>query len=178
MCRETKKGGIHETSTEVRYPRPVEIMTLHVCPDILNIPVIPDIPEIPTISEISIIIQISSRLWFQKGMTLYVCSGIPEILNIPDIPDIPEIPIIPKIPIIIQITSILRLQSRNGCRSFWISQILAFEDPNYEPGRRQRQERACQQHLYLKLNHTFTPCIGPRLFWTLLIRTIYWIKCV
>ena len=40
-------------------------MTLDVCPDIpdiLNIPVIPDIPEI------SIIIEISLRLWFQKGM--------------------------------------------------------------------------------------------------------------
>ena len=55
---------------------------------ILNIPVIPDIPEFPTISDISIINQISSRLWFQKGMTLYVCSEIPEILNIPDIPEI------------------------------------------------------------------------------------------
>ena len=74
-------------------------MTLHVCPDILNIPVIPDILEIPTIPEISIIIQISSMLWFQKGMTLYVCS------DIPDISDIPEIHTIPEIPIIIQITS-------------------------------------------------------------------------
>ena len=55
-------------------------MTLYVCPDIpniFNIPVIPDIPEIPTIHEISIIIQISLRLWFQKCMTLYVCSNIP-----------------------------------------------------------------------------------------------------
>ena len=67
----------------------------------------PDITEVSTIPKIYIIIQISSRLWFQKGMTLYVCSDIPEILNIPDIPDIPEIPTIPEIPIIIQIASIL-----------------------------------------------------------------------
>ena len=79
-------------------------MTLHVCPDILNIPIIPDIPTIP---EISIIIQIISRLRFQKCMTLYVCSNIPEILNIPDIPVIPEIPTIPEISIIIKITSSL-----------------------------------------------------------------------
>ena len=53
--------------------------------------------DIPTNPEISIIIQISLRLWFQKGMSLYVCSNIPEILNIPEIRTIPEIPIIIQI---------------------------------------------------------------------------------
>ena len=56
------------------------------------------IPKIP------IFIQISSRLWFLKGMTLDVYHDIPEILNIPDIP---EIPTIPEIPIIINISSSL-----------------------------------------------------------------------
>ena len=71
---------------------------------------IPVIPHISTIPEIPIIIQISSRLWFRKGMTLDVCTDIPEIINIPDIfkipdiPDIPKIPTIPRIPIIIQIS--------------------------------------------------------------------------
>ena len=65
-------------------------MKLFSCPDILNI------PEIPTIPKISIIIQISLRFWFQKGMILSVCSNILEILNIPYITDIPEIPTILK----------------------------------------------------------------------------------
>ena len=91
-------------------------MTLDVCydiRDIFNIPVISHIHDILTILEITIIIQISSRLWFRKGMTLDVCPDIPEIINIPDIfkipnipniPDIPKIPTIPRIPIIIQIS--------------------------------------------------------------------------
>ena len=55
-----------------------------------------NIPDIP------IIIQISWSLWFQKGMTLYVC---PDIINISLIPDIPDIPTIPEIPIIMKISS-------------------------------------------------------------------------
>ena len=53
------------------------------------------------------IIQISLKLWFQKGITLYISPDIPEILNIPDIfkiPEIPKIPTISKIPIIIKIS--------------------------------------------------------------------------
>ena len=53
------------------------------------------------------IIQISLRLWFRKGITLYVSQDIPEIFNIPDIfkiPEIPKIPTISKISIIIQIS--------------------------------------------------------------------------
>ena len=50
------------------------------------------------------IIQISLKLWFQKGITLYISPDIPEILNIPDIFKIPKIPTISKIPIIIQIS--------------------------------------------------------------------------
>ena len=48
---------------------------------------IPDIPDIPTIPEISIVIQISLRSWFRKGITLYMCPDIPEIVNIPSIPN-------------------------------------------------------------------------------------------
>ena len=72
------------TSTEVQYPRPIDI---------------------PTIPEIFIIIQISFRVWFQKGMSLYVCSNIPEILNIPNIPDIPNISDIPEFPLFLKLLS-------------------------------------------------------------------------
>ena len=58
---------------------------LSVSLDISNVSDIPPITEIP-------IIQISSRLWIQKGMTLDVCPEVPKILNIVDIPDIPTIP--------------------------------------------------------------------------------------
>ena len=53
--------------------------------------------DIPTIPDIPLIIQISWKLWFQKGITLDICPDIPEILNIPDIPNIPTIPQIPII---------------------------------------------------------------------------------
>ena len=43
-------------------------MTLNICTDIPDILTIIVIPEISPIPEISIIIQISSRLWFQKGI--------------------------------------------------------------------------------------------------------------
>ena len=79
-------------------PERCDTWYLSFCFNILNIPDIPNIPVIPTITEMSIIIQTSSRLSFQKGMTLDVCHDIPDILNIPVIPDIPTIP---KIPIFI-----------------------------------------------------------------------------
>ena len=66
-------------------------------PDILNISVIPNNPNIHTIDEIPMIIQICSRLWFQKGMILGVCPDIPEILHIADISDIHKITIIIQI---------------------------------------------------------------------------------
>ena len=69
---------------------------MFVCPDILNIADIPTIPEIP------IIIQISSRLPFQKGITLDVCPDISKNFNIPDTTNIPTVP---KIPIIIVLSS-------------------------------------------------------------------------
>ena len=62
-----------------------------------DMPDIPDIPGIPIIPEISIVIQISLRSWFRKGITLYVFPDIPEILSIPSIPNIPDIPNIPTI---------------------------------------------------------------------------------
>ena len=77
--------------------------TIPIIPDIPDtIPIIPDFPEISPIPKISIIIQIIWRLWFQNGITFYVCSDIP---NIPDIPDIPEITTVLEITILIQITS-------------------------------------------------------------------------
>ena len=63
--------------------------------------------KIPTIPQIPMIIQISLKLWFRKGMTLDVYHDIPEIINIPDISDIPNTPTIPAIPNIIQISSML-----------------------------------------------------------------------
>ena len=130
-------------STEVQYPRPVDIPTIpeisknfwkvirlfYVCPHILNIPVI---PQIPTIPEISIIIQIRSRSWFQKCMTLYVCSNIPEIFNIPKIPTIPEIPIIIQITLSLWFRKCMTLDAYLSLLTFsTFPTFLTFRNSHY-----------------------------------------------
>ena len=59
--------------------------------------VMANISDILTIPKIPLIIKISWKLCFQKGITLDICPDIINIYVIPNIPTIPEISIIIKI---------------------------------------------------------------------------------